>query len=350
MATCSGTGSWAAFLNVYSLRTALVSVHGLDFEIPAHTIELIEPGTNTDAVNPHALVPVQPIQCANLPRNNQSEQIDSDSDDVQADSNSMQLNRERVVHPSQSHSQLSESQSQAVVPFAEACRALTPADASDPRSRVMSLLPLDHVELARLCVKKDDALKKRDEQIVKLRNELKRTRRSAHKNEQLAVKSKQLLDLQKLEGFMVCKLGKAKDGRAGRLSLGSMFSIGIRRCLTNVAALDFGILSMADISGQTVIRAEHRTASAIIYGMHCFFSEASEIALEQHRMFLSASDSCKKNHWSLTCVGFRTDATNSSVWRRKKIQVLECTGAFLSNEFTGAAGNSQRAMKYRRCV
>ena len=345
MATCSGTGSWAAFVNVYSLRTALVSLHGLDFEIPAHTIEVIEPGTNTDAVSPHALVP---FQCANLPGNNQSEQIDSDSDDVQADSNSMQLNRERVLHRSQSHSQL--SQSQAVVPFAEACRALTPADNSDPRSRVMSLLPMDHVELARLCVKKDDALKKRDEQMAKLRNELKKTRRLARKNEQVAVKSRQLLDLQKLEGFMVCKLGKAKDGRAGRLSLGSMFSIGIRRCLTNVAALDFGILSMTDISGQTVIRAEHRTASAIIYGMHCFFSEASEIALEQHRMFLSASDSCKKNHWSLTCVGFRTDATNSSVWRRKKIQVLECTGAFLSNESTGAAGNSQRAMKYRRCV
>lgn len=331
---CSASGSWGAFLNVYSLRTALISQHGLDFDIPANTqiLDVVEP------IPVNALVPV----------NDSSVQIDSDSENdaqlvqlggsashSQPHPSFASVSQSQLDSPSQQWQQL---QTQAIVPLSSA------GDGSDPRTRVMNLVQMDHTELAKMCVKKDDMLKKKDQRIAKLRNELKKLQRRGYKNEQLAVKAMQQLAVQKLEAFSISKLGKAKEGRGGRLSLVSMFGIGIRRCLTNVAALDFGVLSMADVSGQTVIRAEHRTASAIIFSMHSFFSEASELAFQQHRLFQSASDDCKKNHWSLTCVGFRTDATNSSVWRRKKIQVLECTGAFLAND------SPKSTMRYKRCV
>lgn len=45
---------------------------------------------------------------------------------------------------------------------------------------------------------------------------------------------------------------------------------------------------MADRSGQTVIRAEQRTASSILYGMNCFASEAMDVAMEQHRLHSEA--------------------------------------------------------------
>ena len=69
-------------------------------------------------------------------------------------------------------------------------------------------------------------LKKKDQRIARLRNELKKLQRLSCKNEQLAVKSMQQLAEQKLEAFTISKRGKAKEGRGGRLSLVSMFGIG----------------------------------------------------------------------------------------------------------------------------
>ena len=132
---CSASGSWGAFLNVYSLRTALISQHGLDFEIPAQIVDV--------AVR------------------DSSVKIDSDSENdaqlvQQSLPNSMQTGSASHSQPHPSCASLSQSdsqsqqwqqfQTQAIVPLSSA------GDGSDPRNRVLNLLPVDHVELAKMCV------------------------------------------------------------------------------------------------------------------------------------------------------------------------------------------------------
>ena len=45
----------------------------------------------------------------------------------------------------------------------------------------------------------------------------------------------------------------------------SWFAIGIRKCLSQVAAADFGLTTMVDVSVQTVMRCEKKTCAALVY-------------------------------------------------------------------------------------
>lgn len=58
--------------------------------------------------------------------------------------------------------------------------------------------------------------------------------------------------------WTIAKRGKGADGRGSRFTLTSWFAIGIRKCLSQVAAADFGLTTMVDVSGQTVMRCEKK--------------------------------------------------------------------------------------------
>ena len=78
---------------------------------------------------------------------------------------------------------------------------------------------------------------------------------------QLSISNQKILKIDKEEElFALTKKGKQKDGQAGHLSTSTIFSIGLRRCMTRSAA-DFGVIAMYDFRGQTVIRREQRTAA-----------------------------------------------------------------------------------------
>ena len=143
--------------------------------------------------------------------------------------------------------------------------------------------------------------------IKGLQNQLRGLRKKLLGVQKTVDKTKSQLQIQSAKPetrFAVQKVGK-KDVR---FSLQSKFSIGLRRGYTNVAAADFGILAMCDVSKQSVIRFEHMTASSIIRLMHLFVAAGLKTCLEAHG----------KNEWSLISVRYRCDGTNTNIWRKKE--------------------------------
>ena len=95
---------------------------------------------------------------------------------------------------------------------------------------------------------------------------------NAQKSKEMAVAARKSAEEKNM--FELRKLGKQKCGRADRWSLQSRFSIGLRSCLSTVSAGDFGMLSMVDISRQTVLRAQCMTGASIIALMKSFAAKA----------------------------------------------------------------------------
>ena len=112
--------------------------------------------------------------------------------------------------------------------------------------------------------------------------------------------------------------------------------------MTSIAAADFGIIAMFDVSGQTVIRCEQRAAAGIVHLMQSHVAKGLGMALQ-----CSQGDS---DAWSLMAVAYRADATNSSVWRRSKLHVLEASVLFVSDPDALKTGDFNSAVSYRRCV
>ena len=203
---------------------------------------------------------------------------------------------------------------------------------------------LSRGEPGQLCLRQADTLVSQNEKLTGLRNQVVVHKSQAKLAAREASKSqKQLEKMKKDEDiFALSKKGKQKDGRGGRLSTQAMFSIGVRRCMTSIAAADFGIIAMFDVSGQTVIRCEQRAAAGLVHLMQSHVAEGLGMALQ-----CSQEDS---DAWSLMAVAYRADATNSSVWRRSKLHVLEASVLFVSDPDAMKTGDFNSAVSYRRCV
>lgn len=174
-----------------------------------------------------------------------------------------------------------------------------------------------------------------------LKNRTKRSDRKLERNQKTLDKILEKEEQSKTDSlFKVFKRGKALDGRGGRLSLSSVYSIGLRRSCTSIAAADFAAVSMIDLSPQTVLRCELRTAAAICQAMRSFVSSALDACFESHRC----------GSWSVMAIGIRADATNSSVWRRSKLHVTESTVLFVSDHDSLASGDFLNSISSRRCV
>ena len=232
------------------------------------------------------------------------------------------------------------AQAQAAQPVAVAVRPAPAAQAM----HAQHLLAQDKPDLVRLCLKQHRQLQTRDARIKDLNKKLlcaKRALAKEEKKQSLALAIKNTVD----DAFTIRKLGKQKDGRGGRFSLQSMFSIGLRKSLTHVAAADFGVLSMTDISQQTVIRCEHRAAAALLHSFQCYVAEGVKMSTKEPGTPPDAGTG-----FNLFAVGYRSDATNSSIWRRKKLHVLEAAVSFICDDGALKAGNFAAGMTYRRCV
>ena len=73
-----------------------------------------------------------------------------------------------------------------------------------------------------------------------------------------------------------------------------------------------------------------------------------EFCCEGLSLALDAGQS--SNEWSLFAVGFRSDATNGSIWHRQKLHVCEASAMFLSDPEQLKLGNFEEAMSRRSCV
>lgn len=135
----------------------------------------------------------------------------------------------------------------------------------------------------------------------------------------------------------VSTLELTTSGKSGkRLTKAGTIALGLRRNLSNIAAGDFGAVVLRDISANTVIRSEIKCAAAILTDMSLFTHNVSVSHLEQ---FLASGiprelvSRATEPPWALMFVCIRSDATNSSIWRREKLNLLEAEVAIVNTPF-----------------
>ena len=259
------------------------------------------------------------------------------------------------------------------------------------------LLHMEHHKLAQLCLKQQNRLESISATratYVKQNAKLKRT---------VARLEKEVSTLKDLsnQSFAISKLGKQADGRGARFSTSSWFSMGLRKCLTQIAATDFGLTAMVVISGQTVMRCEQKTGAALVFAFRLFMAEALEsiaaiadatlrpmrkVEIILHGLANAdavdglpipilvddkagptaghdvdeaeaAADATGSQQvvpltgpWSLLAVGFTNDATTSNIWRRRKLNICEVEVLWVQNFDALRTGDFGRAVARRRCT
>ena len=98
-------------------------------------------------------------------------------------------------------------------------------------------------------------------------------------------------------------------------------ALAVRRNLSSIACADIGMVLLADVSRWAVARAEVRAAGALMASARSFFFRAWEIFKDA---FVEVPEFLLYVH------GFRSDATNSAIWQRRKLVALELESAPLS--------------------
>ena len=271
-----------------------------------------------------------PLQCEDLASNRKSQETVAES----------------ATTESQNVAQ-TESQSHQLV-----CLERLPKARKTEMHTKAELMGMQQHQLVRHCMSLQAKLHNRSLSLQSLRNKQRRSTRLVIKQDAKIKKqsSQSKLCLDDVDqSFAVTKRGRKLDGRKGRLSLNSIFSIGLRRCCSNVAAADFSALSMVDVSGQTVLRCEVRTAGALVQTMRQFVAEGMDLAF-QHHLKSQECVSESQEWFSVMSISYRCDATNSSIWRRSKLHVLEASVQYVVDFDCLRAGNFGASVAYRRCV
>ena len=128
-------------------------------------------------------------------------------------------------------------------------------------------------------------------------------------------------------------------GKTGaRMSTQSCFAVGLRRNLSNIAASDFGATILQSISHQRVCRSEVKTCAAILARMRSRCATAT------------TAMSSNQDSWSILAVALRSDATNSSIWKREKLHILDCDVAYIVDRKAVREFNSDTAFGCYRCL
>ena len=161
----------------------------------------------------------------------------------------------------------------------------------------------------------------------------------------------------KLVTDLVSTLTLQTTGKTGkRLTCESSFSLGIRRNLSNVACNSIGAVLK-------VARAEVKTGAAVICSMrftcsnlmdHCrlIAKSVDELDEAQKKTIIprSLSLSSVKAPWSLTVVSLRSDATNSAIWKRQSLNVMEAEVLVVSDYSAVRSYHMDSAFSIKRCL
>ena len=110
------------------------------------------------------------------------------------------------------------------------------------------------------------------------------------------------------------------------LTLRASMALAVRRNLSSIACADIGMVLLTDVSRWAVARAEVRAAAALMASARSFFFRAWET-------FKDALVQAREDEvpdFLLYVHGFRSDATNSAIWQRRKLVALELESAPLS--------------------
>ena len=103
----------------------------------------------------------------------------------------------------------------------------------------------------------------------------------------------------------------------GRLTKSSIYSLAIRRNMSNIASGDLGTVLLEPILRQTVVRAELHAAAAL---------QASAVSYWAVEAKLANSDD---NKYGLTVLAVTADATGAGMWQKKKLSTCIVDAEFL---------------------
>ena len=176
-------------------------------------------------------------------------------------------------------------------------------------------------------------------------------RLNSRQNQLLEKRQKLLEDAQRKSGLEIVSIGRTGK----RMSTQSAFAIGVRRNMSNIAAADFGSTILMDISHQRVTRSELKTCAAMLCRMRSLcasvVSHESIAASSEPASDLPVTGLPGCNHkWQLTTVSFRCDATNSSIWRREKLHVLDVDFAWVKDFGAVRTYDGDKAIAVARCL
>lgn len=188
---------------------------------------------------------------------------------------------------------------------------------------------------------------RQNKSLTKLMACMKRTKLSSTEFEPTRVKGNKHLQQQvrQLDGGLVDKFLKFESSvdqvdpgeEKGWLTPQGAISLAVRRNLSNASAESLGLIVLTDVSKQSVLRSECRTAAALIANARLMF--------EEWAYHCSNMDSSSRAFWFLQ---YREDATNASK-HKQKMTALElhasfviCSDASLSTVTAGDFQNIRR--------
>lgn len=184
-----------------------------------------------------------------------------------------------------------------------------------------------------------DAARRHDQlqEVIADRRKLKR--RMANQEKELT-QIRELLEVtthgsavKKIQKQMNCSssLELATGPSGKRLTAESVVALGIRRNFSNIAASDFGSTVLHAVSHQTVCRCEVRAASSSKAAFSFFLSQSLDAARTMANHCLNQDVNVPDRSWSLLGISYRADATNSGIWRRQKLHVLEVAAGYVDS-------------------
>ena len=202
----------------------------------------------------------------------------------------------------------------------------------------------------------------RNKTLVQKAKNLKRV--ADRREKALGKKRKEIED----ERARVGPLNLVTSGKSGkRLTAQSGFALGVRRNYSNIACSCLGATVLMDVSGQRVARYEIKTAAAILASRReandLFVKSASGAGqqfleiLDGHGFVdgsgiprLDTSFSSGESPWTLYCLSFRSDATNSNIWRRQSLHVVDTTVAWMADQRAVRNFDDLNAFSVQRCL
>ncbi|CAE7751157.1 unnamed protein product [Symbiodinium sp. CCMP2592] len=169
--------------------------------------------------------------------------------------------------------------------------------------------------------------------LVKCQEQAKQIRmlkRINQRQESIIKKKQKVLDEEQARKSSLEIVPIGKTGK--RMSVQSAFAIGVRRNLSNIAAADFGATILTDVSQQRVTRSELKTAAALLCKMRS--TCVSVVNSSQHGeedVEFGEIHPKMEHEWRLSTISMRCDATNSSIWKREKLHVLDVDFAWVED-------------------
>ena len=184
-------------------------------------------------------------------------------------------------------------------------------------------------QCAFVAAKASSALQQQTQRNQIAQQQLRSLKRANKMQEQQLVKKQRLLDdAMTKSSLQIVRIGKTKK----RMSTQSIYAVGLRRNMCNIAAADLGAVLLEEMSHQRVTRAEVRTAAAALCRMRDVCSSVVQAKLMAPALQSAESHATLGGgQWQLSTVALRCDATNSSIWRREKLHVLDVDFAWVSD-------------------